>query len=216
MPDSQLAGKTDQRLGIPVLPLNCLLLSLLAARDELLWPLPCAMGASHRPRCRSRACRLLPRLRAEESSLLTARTLKTVKERVCFYSSCFQSQRNYRNAISFVFNRVQLVHRPVPGFGAISFDAIISCCIHAIFLRCSYSRHIIRPRTYCAIDLWEIRQKAPPERLLAKYDFVASVLIADKYACRRSLRQGTASILPNTSANFLLTRCRNAKLRWHD
>jgi len=35
LPDSQPAGKTDQRLGIPVLPLNRLLFPLFAARDEL-------------------------------------------------------------------------------------------------------------------------------------------------------------------------------------
>jgi hypothetical protein len=45
-------------------------------------------------------------------------TVETVKERVCFYSCRRQSQLFSRDFILHVFNRVQLVHRRVPEFGA--------------------------------------------------------------------------------------------------
>lgn len=70
---------------------------------------------------------LLPAPRARNSELASApdlpptgRTFETVKERVCFYYSYFLSQLNFRDFISFVFKRVQLVHRRVPEFCAIA------------------------------------------------------------------------------------------------
>ncbi len=48
----------------------------------------------------------------------TGKTLEAVKERVCFYSFCFQSQQKVCVCNPRIFRRVQRVHRPVTGIGA--------------------------------------------------------------------------------------------------
>jgi len=91
--DSRLALVLSSALAAQPLAMNCS------------WPRSCAMGASLRPRCRSRASRFLLRLRAEESSLLHCQNLENCQGTSVFllllfskstkfsrlYLMCFQS-----------------------------------------------------------------------------------------------------------------------------
>lgn len=79
MPDSQLTGMTDQRLGIPVLPLTRFLLpAVVQLATTVAGALPCAVSTRQRPRYRSPdlpvillACAL------RKACCLTAKTLET-------------------------------------------------------------------------------------------------------------------------------------------
>ena len=91
--DSRLALVLSSALAVEPLAMNCLR------------PLSCAMSASLRPRCRSRASRFLLRLRAEESLLLHCQNLENCQGTSVFllllflkstklsrlYLACFQS-----------------------------------------------------------------------------------------------------------------------------
>jgi hypothetical protein len=49
----------------------------------------------------------------------TGKTLETVKERVCFYSNRFRSQRKSRRIIILVFNEMRALHRRMTENGAV-------------------------------------------------------------------------------------------------
>jgi len=66
------------------------------------------------------------------------KSLKLVKERLCFYSCQGRSQWNFHECIRFVFNRVQLVHRRMPDFCANTQLNYCSLVFHAEFTRLSW------------------------------------------------------------------------------
>jgi hypothetical protein len=70
----------------------------------------------------------------------TGKTWERVKERGCFYASYFYSQLKLRAFISPEINRVQLVHNPLPRFGAL---------LRRIFEIQTHFKHVllISPRT---------------------------------------------------------------------
>jgi hypothetical protein len=136
-------------------------------------PLSCAMGASLRPRCRSRACRFLPRLRAEESSLLHCQNLENCQGTSVFlllllskstklsrlYPICFQSSAARPQAHAKILcNRSRSDFRPLHSYNT-----------YAVFMLLPHRRGagLVRDRFV------GIRQKACPERLSEECDFIA-------------------------------------------
>jgi len=128
-------------------------------------PLSCAMGASLRPRCRSRASRFLPRLRAEESSLLHCQNLENCQGTSVFllllfskstklsllYLSCFQSSAARPQAHARILcNRSQRDFQPPH-----------SCNIFAALTQSGIAQLQISRAT----ELWEIRQEQRPARI---------------------------------------------------
>ncbi len=130
MPDSRLTGMTDQRLGIPVLPLTRLLLPPRhATRDNC-----CGRSTLRRERLAVTSLQVTglagypPRLRVEEACCLTAKTLETHQGTRVFllllllksiklsqlYLVCFQSSAAHPQAHARILCNAETGLQPPP------------------------------------------------------------------------------------------------------
>lgn len=123
------------------------------------------MGASHWPRCRSRASRFLPRFRAEESSLLHCQNLENCQGTSVFllllFSKSTKLSRLYLACFQLSAARPQAHARILCNRNRCAFQTPHPRNISAVLIQRSFAQLQIS----CAIKLWEIRQKARPERL---------------------------------------------------
>ncbi len=141
-----------------------------------LWPLSCAMSASLRPRCRSRASRFLPRFRAEESSLLHCQNLENCQGTSVFllllFSKSTKLSRLYLACFQSSAARPQATARILCNRSPRDFQPPHSCNIFAVLIQ----RSIPLQQISRGIELCEIGQKASPARLSEKYDFGLSAV----------------------------------------